>query len=133
MNTLVKIALPALTALLGACGGMQGYGSASTQPAPATARGSVLANASGMTLYTLDRDPADATKSTCNGPCATNWPPLMAAATDKASGEWAIVTRDDGGHQWAYKGKPLYLWAKDSKPGDATGEGVNGVWHTAKP
>jgi len=134
MNMLFKIALPALTVLLGACSGMQGYGGASTPAAaPASAHGGVLTNASGMTLYTLDRDPADATKSTCNGQCAANWPPLLAAADDVARGEWAIVKREDGGRQWAYKGKPLYQWVKDTRPGDATGEGVNGVWHTAKP
>jgi predicted lipoprotein with Yx(FWY)xxD motif len=27
---------------------------------------------------------------------------------------------------------PLYLWVKDTKPGDMTGDGVNGVWNTAK-
>jgi predicted lipoprotein with Yx(FWY)xxD motif len=26
---------------------------------------------------------------------------------------------------------PLYLWAKDKKPGDTTGDGVGNVWHTA--
>ena len=35
--------------------------------------------------------------------------------------------------QWAYKGKPLYTWAKDTKPGDVTGDGVNNVWHIAQP
>jgi predicted lipoprotein with Yx(FWY)xxD motif len=57
----------------------------------------------------------------------------MASASDKASGSYSIVTRDDGSKQWAYKGKPLYLWVKDQKPGDMTGDGVNNVWHTAKP
>jgi predicted lipoprotein with Yx(FWY)xxD motif len=40
---------------------------------------------------------------------------------------------DSGKSQWAYKGKPLYFWVKDQKPGDKTGDGVNGVWHAAKP
>lgn len=93
----------------------------------------VLTNPAGMTLYTFDKDPADASKSACNGECAAKWPPLMAAAADKASGQYSIVTRDDGSRQWAYKGKPLYLWFKDQKPGDMTGDGVNNVWHTAKP
>lgn len=91
----------------------------------------VLTNAGGMTLYTFDKDSAG--KSACNGPCASNWPPLMATATDKAAGDYSIVTRDDGSRQWAHKGKPLYLWAKDTKPGDKTGDGVGGVWKVAKP
>jgi len=57
----------------------------------------------------------------------------MARAEDKASGDWTVITRDDGSRQWAYKGKPLYFWAKDAKPGDRTGDGINQVWHTAKP
>jgi predicted lipoprotein with Yx(FWY)xxD motif len=98
---------------------------------PATkAADGTLTDAKGMTLYTFDRDAGG--KSACNGPCATNWPPLMAAADAKDSGDWTVVTRDDGAKQWAYKGKPLYAWAKDTKPGDKTGDGVNNVWHTAK-
>ena len=79
----------------------------------------VLTNTAGMTLYTFDKDAGG--KSACNGPCAANWPPLTAGADAKASGDWSIVTRDDGAKQWAYKGKPVYLWAKDQKPGDKTG------------
>jgi len=91
----------------------------------------VLTNSAGMTLYTFDKDSAG--KSACNGGCAASWPPLMATATDKASGDYTIVTRDDGAKQWAYKGKPLYLWTKDTKPGEKTGDGVGGVWKVAKP
>ena len=42
------------------------------------------------------------------------------------------MTRDDGSKQWAYKGKPVYLWVKDKKPGDKTGHGVREVWHVIK-
>jgi predicted lipoprotein with Yx(FWY)xxD motif len=101
--------------------------------APAKAVDGVLTNPAGMTLYTFDRDAADSGKSVCNGPCAANWPPLMAAADAKASGAWSVVTRDDGAKQWAYKGKPLYAWSKDQKPGDRTGDGfLNGAWHVAR-
>jgi predicted lipoprotein with Yx(FWY)xxD motif len=53
--------------------------------------------------------------------------------TDKASGDYTVLTRDDGKKQWAVKGKPLYYWAKDIKPGDKSGDGVLGKWHSAKP
>ena len=92
-----------------------------------------LADAKGMTLYTFDKDTASNGKSVCNGPCAASWPPLAATATDKANGDYTIVTRDDGAKQWAFKGKPLYLWINDKKPGDKTGDNVGGVWKTAKP
>jgi predicted lipoprotein with Yx(FWY)xxD motif len=97
-----------------------------------TSKGKVLVDAKGMTLYTLDRDTAPG-KSTCNGQCATNWPPLMVSGDAKASGNWTIVTRDDGSKQWAYKGKPLYFWKDDKKPGDVEGDNRNNVWHVALP
>jgi predicted lipoprotein with Yx(FWY)xxD motif len=101
--------------------------------APMGARfdGTTLVNSAGMTLYTFDKDVAGSGKSTCNGPCAVNWPPFSAATATSGSGEWTIVVRDDGSKQWAFKGKPVYLWIKDQKPGDKTGDGVNKVWHIA--
>jgi predicted lipoprotein with Yx(FWY)xxD motif len=101
--------------------------------APAKVADGVWVNADGRTLYTFDRDTAGSGKSVCNGPCATNWPPLAAAADAVPSGDWTVVVRDDGSRQWAYKGKPLYTWIKDQKPGDRTGEGVNNVWRIARP
>ena len=100
-------------------------------PAP-MAKDGMFVTAKGMTLYTFDKDSAG--KSACNGPCATNWPPAPVADDAKASGDWTIVSRDDGLKQWAYKGKPLYAFAKDAKAGDKTGDGfLNGAWHIAKP
>lgn len=97
-----------------------------------TAKGPALVDAKSMTLYTFDKDMGG--KSMCNGPCAANWPALTAASGSAASGDWTTVTRDDGTMQWAYKGKPLYTFAKDTKPGDTTGDGfINGAWHIAKP
>jgi len=113
--------------MLAACAG------GGMKSAPAMMSDGVLTGANGMTLYTFDKDAAGSGKSMCNGPCATNWPPLFAMDGDMASGEYSIVNRDDGKKQWAFKGKPLYYWAKDQKPGDKTGEGFNNVWHTAKP
>jgi predicted lipoprotein with Yx(FWY)xxD motif len=101
--------------------------------APTKTTDGVLTNSAGMTLYTFDKDAAGSGKSVCNGPCATNWPPLMAAADAKPAGDYTIVTRDDGGKQWAYKGKPLYLWSKDAKPGDKTGDGFINAWRVARP
>lgn len=58
---------------------------------------------------------------------------MKAGATDQGAGDYVVITREDGSKQSAYKGKPLYYWAKDTKPGDVSGDGVKGVWHTAKP
>ena len=96
------------------------------------AKGKILTDAKGMTLYTFDRDTTPG-KSACNGQCAANWPPLMAAAGDTSSGDWTVITRDDGSKMWAYKGKPLYTWVRDTKPGETTGDGVQNVWKIARP
>jgi predicted lipoprotein with Yx(FWY)xxD motif len=99
--------------------------------APPMASGGVLTGNNGMTLYTFDKD-ADG-KSMCNGPCASNWPPALLVDGEMASGAYTVVTRDDGKKQWALKGKALYYWSKDQKPGDQTGDGFNNLWHVAKP
>jgi predicted lipoprotein with Yx(FWY)xxD motif len=97
-----------------------------------TAKGHTLTSGQGMTLYTFDKDTSG--KSACNGPCAANWPALAAAADAQPSGSYSVITRDDGSRQWAYKGRPLYTWVKDTKPGDITGDGfLNGAWHVAVP
>ena len=108
-------------------------GCATMNDSPVKTMDGVLVGAGGMTLYTFDRDATGSGKSVCNGPCATNWPPLMAPEDAKPTGEFTVIVRDDGKKQWAFKGKPLYYWAKDTKPGDKTGDGVNQVWRTARP
>ena len=97
-----------------------------------TDKGKVFVDAKGMTLYTFDKDAGG--KSACNGPCAENWPPLFAADSDKPTADMTIVVRDDGKKMWAYKGKPLYTFKKDTAPGQINGDGfLNGAWHLATP
>lgn len=92
--------------------------------------GSYLTNPGGLTLYTHTGD--SATSSTCIGPCAVAWPPVLVATGGAATagtgvtGTFATLTRADGTVQVTYQGLPLYGWKGDAKPGDATGEGVNG-------
>lgn len=127
---ILKISAPLILAatVLAACAG-----NAVQSAGPARVSEGVLTGANGMTLYTFDKDPEGSGKSVCNGPCATNWPPLLVTADESAAPGYSVVMRDDGGKQWAYKGKPLYFWVKDQKPGDRTGDGFNGVWRVAKP
>jgi predicted lipoprotein with Yx(FWY)xxD motif len=102
-------------------------------PPPIAATGGVLVNATtGMTLYTYDRDVAGSGRSNCNGDCAMAWPPMLAGGATP-SGAFTIITREGGERQWAYKGKPLYLFSGDVNPGDNNGNGVNGVWKVATP
>jgi predicted lipoprotein with Yx(FWY)xxD motif len=96
-----------------------------------TDKGTALVDGKGMTLYVFDKDaPA---VSNCYKECEALWPIMKASPGDKPQGDFTIVTRTNGDLQWAYSGKPLYHWAKDTKPGDTTGDGVKGVWHVAKP
>ncbi|MEH3085523.1 MAG: hypothetical protein PGN26_03080 [Xylophilus ampelinus] len=120
--------LPALALSLAALAS----GAALAAP-PAKAAGGMLVDEAGMTLYTFDNDAAGSGKSACNGPCAANWPPLVAAADAQPEGDFGIVARDDGSRQWAYRGKPVYRYKADAKAGDATGDNFRNVWHVAKP
>lgn len=125
----MKLTIPALILAFGlsACEAYaDGHGAA-----PAVDTNGVLTNAEGMSLYTFDPDTA--TSSACNGGCAKSWPPLKADGDDHDKGDFTVIARDDGSKQWAYKGRPLYLWVNDRKPGDISGDGVGGKWHLARP
>ena len=101
--------------------------SAHASDAPVKKSGGMLVDAKGMTVYTYDKDSAG--KSACVAKCAENWPPVMAADAKAAGAEYSTITRADGSKQLAYKGKPLYTFIKDKKPGDKTGDKVMDVWH----
>ncbi len=125
--------LPSLAAFLVAAASFAApIHSAQAADAPAKMMNGALVDIRGMTLYTFDKDVAGSGKSTCNGPCATLWPPAMAAAGDQPAGAFAIVVRDDGSRQWAYKNKPVYTYQPDQKPGDRTGDNFKDVWHIIK-
>jgi predicted lipoprotein with Yx(FWY)xxD motif len=101
--------------------------------APAEMRGGVLTEAySHKTLYTFDKDSTNPPRSVCTGECVAKWPPFRPAAGERGVRDFTIIQRDDGSPQWAYKGKPLYLFVGDQKTGDKSGDGVNGVWRVAK-
>ena len=112
-------------------------GGAVTVVAAETDAGTSLVGTDGLTLYIFTSD-TDGT-STCYDECAAAWPPfeVEAGATleagDGVTGELATTERDDGTTQVTYEGMPLYYYASDSEPGDATGEGVGDVWFIASP
>jgi len=90
----------------------------------------ILTDAKDMTLYIWDKDAVGV--SNCYEQCAVNWPPLLVPADTAVAGDFTLVDRTDSDMKIvAYKGWPLYLWIKDTKPGDTTGDGVGGTWHTA--
>ncbi len=106
--------------------------------------GSVLIAASGLSLYTFAND--NLGQSSCNGvsgddpgttsdanSCAGLWPPLLADSGAVASGKFSLITRDDGTMQWAYESAPLYNFSGDTSQGDTLGDGLDGIWHLARP
>jgi predicted lipoprotein with Yx(FWY)xxD motif len=105
--------------------------------------GTVLVNGQGLTLYMFVPDKQRG-RSTCYRTCASGWPPLRlptGVTVPVASGEakpslLGTTTRKDGGQQVTYNGWPLYLWVSDTRPGQATGQGLKslgGYWYVLSP
>jgi len=102
--------------------------------AQAVAREDRLTTPAGLTLYTFDNDVPGSGKSACNAPCSNIFPPYLVESGASASADLSVIERADGTKQWAYKGRPLYVWFDDKKPGDAGGDGMNrGIWRIARP
>ncbi len=84
----------------------------------------------GLRLYFSDQDAKG--KSNCNAGCAAAWPPLLPHDGAAPMGDWTIIARDDGGKQWAYQGRPVYVRYHDS-PSQPQGDGLDGTWHFLEP
>lgn len=102
-------------------------GAAFAQPDSVELKDGAWVTTDGMPLYTFANDTEGV--SNCSDGCATAWPPLEAAADAEDDGEWTVVTREDGSKQWAYKGMPLYAFARDTAGEAATG--VSDRWPLA--
>src|SRR5690349_380663 len=128
-----KLARVAIPAIIASAGLTRGY-AADPAHVASSAKGKILVDPKGMTLYTFAKDGPN--KSACKDQCEYNWPPLLSGIGGDTTGpvHFSVMTRDDGRKQWAYKGKPLYTWVNDHEPGDTNGDGfLNGAWHVAKP
>ena len=94
--------------------------------------GQVLTDQGGKTLYLFTKDSTNPPRSTCVDDCAKMWPPLLAGGEVLASGvepgRLGTVTRPDGSIQVTVGNWPVYMYAGDSGPGQATGHGVGNVW-----
>ena len=142
--------------LLAACGGGSGYGStSSSSTSPKTTQaaqgavsqgvhtgktdvGKVLVDSNGMTLYAFAADSPG--KSNCTDTCLQYWPAAKAAGTvthsSDVSAKVATINRSDGTTQLTVNGWPVYTYAADSGPGQATGQGQDlsgGRWWVIAP
>ncbi len=100
----------------------------------ATLGKTVLTSTKGRTLYSLSAEKNG--KFICTGPCLSVWLPLVVPAGVRPTGPVKLGTtsRPDGNKvQVTYRGRPLYRFAGDSKPGDVNGEGIKdvGTWRAA--
>lgn len=94
-----------------------------------TGLGKILVDSTGRTVYLFEAD--SGTISKCYGACAVAWPPLLTTGrpTPGAGAQTSLVgvtRRSDGSRQVTYNGHPLYRFVSDTKPGETTGQGVNG-------
>ncbi|MFI7243463.1 hypothetical protein [Streptomyces qinglanensis] len=127
-------------AALGGCS--DGGGDGGSSPSPSSSKeaatvevrsgdlGRFLADGSGRTLYLFEADTSG--KSTCEGGCATAWPPVVVEGKGKPragngaeSGLLGTTERKDGSRQLTYDGHPLYRYQGDDKPGDTAGQGLD--------
>jgi predicted lipoprotein with Yx(FWY)xxD motif len=100
--------------------------------------GMILVDSNGMTLYDFHKDKG--TTSSCYGPCAEGWPPMLTEG-EPTVGNGAMASklgtteRKDGTTQVTYAGHPLYTFVEDKKPGEANGNDVSafgGQWYALK-
>jgi predicted lipoprotein with Yx(FWY)xxD motif len=136
---LAVIALAAL--LLAACGRSSGSTSSgggspsgtalSVQTDAVSGIGTVLANSGGLTLYHNTKE--NGSTIVCTGGCASTWPPVLVTGslpqdTGMIEGTFGTIERPDGSTQLTINGMPLYTYSGDSASGQATGQGIQGVW-----
>lgn len=99
-----------------------------------TTSGYVLAEGNGDTVYTDSQDQPGSGKSACAGGCLSAWPAVQGkpftGSGVQLAGTIGSITRSDGTTQATYNGSPLYTYAADTKPGQTSGNGEGGVWHT---
>jgi predicted lipoprotein with Yx(FWY)xxD motif len=138
------VATAAVVALLTVFFALPAAGKSATAAGPiistaSTSLGKIVVTSSGRTLYLFAKDTSG--KSTCTGQCATFWPPLIASAKPRAgAGARASLlgtTRGaDGRMQVTYNHHPLYTFAKDTKKGQTSGEGLSAFgakWFAVSP
>jgi predicted lipoprotein with Yx(FWY)xxD motif len=147
-TVLCSLSFAALGVLCSACGSSSGSHQPNGPDYQVTAEnigglGTVLVDGKGYALYLYEPD-RQSSRSTCSGPCAVAWPPLLLpkgvtrplAGSGVQSSLLGVTTRSDGTTQITYNGWPLYRWTNDRSPGEATGQALynlGGMWYVVGP
>jgi predicted lipoprotein with Yx(FWY)xxD motif len=97
----------------------------------ADAGGMGLVDSLELTLYTFEGNAAHPQPACGAGDCARLWVPLEAPEIANPMGKFAAIARGDGISQWTYRGKPLYKFAADQKPGDVNGMSIDSQFRPA--
>jgi predicted lipoprotein with Yx(FWY)xxD motif len=96
----------------------------------------VLVNRRGLTLYSLSVETRGRFVCTDHF-CLSLWTPLVVPKGTTPTGALHLgtVKRPDGRIQVSYRGRPVYTFVQDRKPGDVKGNGFKdvGVWRPALP
>lgn len=94
---------------------------------------SVLMTNKGFAVYYYRADAMFA--SSCTGPCAQSWPPIlapqgmMAISSSMPLPKHLSVHQTPNGMQVFYDGHAMYTYASDTQPGVATGRGMDMQWY----
>ncbi|GEM_PF-291054 len=104
--------------------------------AEVTSVGKVLANPRGMTVYYYSEDRPGTGTSACTRTCAREWLPVIAPVRIPAGmtlpGPLGSIALPGGKRQVTINGYPIYRYAGDKTPGQASGNGIKGEWHVIK-
>ena len=99
--------------------------------------GKIVVDAKGMTVYHFTKDVKDSGKSNCTGECIAAWPPVLTESdnpkVEGVTGTVGTIPTPEGKKQITINGMPIYLWVKDTAPGDTTGQDMNEVWYVVAP
>ncbi|MBM9914544.1 MULTISPECIES: COG4315 family predicted lipoprotein [Stenotrophomonas] len=106
---------------------------APAEPSNVHAQGDRLVDGKGMTLYIFDKDVKGSGESACDESCLKLWPAVVVDAASSMDPPYGSISTANGVRQLTHKGRPLYYFVKDKKPGDSQGDGVKDVWHVARP
>jgi predicted lipoprotein with Yx(FWY)xxD motif len=107
--------------------------------AHSSAYGRILFDGRGHVLYAFTRDTK--AHSACAGACAKAWPPYLVSTRPRAlagikQSLIGTTRRADGRLQATYRGRPLYFYVGDRKPGQILCQNVTefgGRWLVLRP